>query len=246
MLEAINFSIISSDLLVPFGKNIIGVFADFDLVKNPYALGPFVKKGREAYSNFGLAYERDLKNPFTIALQESNTARGRAFLGFKSFIISFTNSDEAPVCDAATRLLRVIERHGWLASSMGYQDQSSALTKMINEINHLHMADVTLIGATYWFNKLESTETAFENTIKARASQPPSAFPTITDTRPVLENALRVLITSVDNQFNEAPTDTVLAQYVSSINEYITTTMTIARAAETREENEKKEEPPKA
>jgi hypothetical protein len=246
MLEGLSFSIVSSDQMVPLGKSVLGVFTDFDLVKNPYAIGPFVKKGRDTYSNFCLAYERDLKDPFTIALKESNTARGKAFLGFKSFIISYTNSDEAPISEAANRLLRVIERHGWRASSMGYQNQTSAVTKMINEINHLHTTDVTSIGATYWFNKLVSTETAFESTEKERATQPPSTLPTITDTRPVLENALRVLITSVDNQYNEAPTDAVLAGYVSSINEYITTTMTIARAAETREENDKKEEPPKA
>lgn len=245
MLEALSLSIIGSDHLVPFGKNVLGLFTDFDLVKNPYAIGPFVKKGRDAYSNYCLAYERDLKDPFTIALKEVNTARGKAFLGFKSFIISFSHSDEEPISEAANRLLRVIERHGWRASSMGYQSQTSAVTKMINEINHLYLPDITLIGATYWFNKLVSTETAFENTEKARATAPPSPLPTITETRPVLENALRVLITSVDNQFTEAPTDAVLAGYVSSINEYITTTMTIARAAETREENDKKEDTPK-
>jgi hypothetical protein len=246
MLEALNFSIIDSDQLVPFGKNILGLFVDYDLEKNLYAAAPFVKKARNAYTNFSLAYERDLKNPFTIALSKSNTARGKAFLGFKNFVIAYTNSDEDTIQEAASRLQRVIERHGWRAAHLGYQSQTSAITKMINEINHLYLADVTLIGATYWFNKLVSTEQAFEDTEKAKATQPPSTMPTIAETRPVLEDGLRVLTSTIDNQYNVNTADTVLAQYVSSINEYIVTTMTIARAAETRDENDKKEETPKA
>jgi hypothetical protein len=242
MLEAINFSLIGSDQLVPFGKNLLGLFVDFDLEKNLYAAGPFVKKARTAYTNYCQAYERDLKNPFTVALKKMNAARGNAFLGLKHFTIAYTYSDDASVSDGANRLVRVIERHGWRAAAMGYQNQTSAITKMINEINHLYLADITLIGATAWFNKLVTTETAFENTEKARATQPPSSVPTLTETRPVLESALRVLMTTIDNQYNENPADAVLAGYISSINEYITTTMTIARAAETREENEKKEE----
>lgn len=238
MLEAYNFSMIDSEQLIPFGADIIGIFDDFDYQNDKYALGPFVKRAIKAHDNYGKAYERDLINPFTQKLMGKHEKRKNSFNGFKSYVVSCTFDDDAAISAAAKRLRRIIAKHGWRASSLGYLDHSSAINRMTKEINDLYLPDVALIGATNWFNKLIAAQEGFEAESKAKSTQPPSTLPTLGDTRPELEKALRKLFTMVDNHYEENTSDTVLAGYLSSINEYISAIMSIARAAETREENE--------
>lgn len=242
MLNSLNFSIVESNQLLNFGKGITSLFVNFNAAQDKYTLAPFVKKALNAYTDFGKAYERDLKNPFTIELSIADAKRDAAFNGFRDYTVAYSHSDEAEIKAAADRIIAVIMKHGFSAAYFGYKAETAALTKIMNELKDIYMSDIQLLNASQWFDKLVTTQAFFDDLQKKSASQPPSGLPTIVETRPKMVNALRKLMNMVDNHYTENPTDAELAGYVNSMNELITLTMTTARAAQTRSENKKLED----
>ncbi len=241
MIDALNYRLIESDQLLTFGKAFNQIFAGFDETRDPYILAPFVKRCVTTYTEFSKAFEREATNPFTGKLRGADSQRDGAFLGYRSFIESCTHDDDSVVKEAAVRLLAVIVKHGWSAHSFGYKKQTAAITKIINETRDFYLADVQTAGATAKFNLMETRQTAFEKLQNDSVTREPSGLPTLLETRPNVIFAIRKLINVVDCHYSEKPDDEQLKGYVNAINELITLTMSTARAAQTREENQKKD-----
>jgi hypothetical protein len=240
MLAPLNYSLIESNQLLTLGKGIKSLFIDYDKSNDPYLLYPFVLKVMNRFDEYSLAYERESKSPYTAKLLDSDRKRDSAFFGYRNYVEACSHSEDVSIQEAANRLLDVIEKHGWGAAYMGYKAETAALTKIINETKNLFMSDVDLIEATKWFNNIVLRETEFEEVQKSSATSQPSGLPTLVETRPRLIDAMRKLFSMVDNHATETTGDTKLALYLKAINEYITITMTTARAAETRDQNRKK------
>ena len=134
----------------------------------------------------------------------------------------------------------IIRKHGWSAPSRGYQTGTAAITSMIAEINNKCSAELALLAANEWLNELASAQDDFEQTFNASVSRPDSDGPTINETRPLLVNAIRSLLTLLDLQYSADSSNTKLADYMKAVNELISVTMSTARATETRTENKKK------
>lgn len=243
MLDALNYSLIESNQLLTFGKSVTSLFDGFDAAADTYALAPFVSRAANAYNGYSKAYERELRNPFTGEIAQGDAVRDSALLGFRSFVVANIHSNVAAESAAAERIVSVITKHGWRAAHFGYKAETAAITKIINEINSLHMADIKLLGAEKWFNRLADSQAAFEAIQKRSDTREPSGLPTLSDTRPQLVTALRRLLWMIDNHYTENATDSRLAGYVSALNEIIGNTMSLARANQTRDEN-KKNTPP--
>lgn len=243
MLDSVNYGMIPSDQLLTFGKSVTGVFGSFDPQQDPYVLKLFITGARGAYSEYVTAYERDAKDPYTILINSSDKVRDRSFFGYRFYLESCTFSENADEAAAANRLLDIVIKHGWGAAYMGFKKETAALVKMITETKDFNMADVTLINATSRYNLLVTRQADFEKVYQDSVTRNPSSLPLLTNARPKLENALRILLNMVDAHYSQNTTDAVLAGYVNALNAIITHTMAAARAAQTREENEKEEEP---
>jgi hypothetical protein len=225
--------------LLTFGKSAISLFSDFDAATDSYALKPFVSKASNAYLDYSKAYEREAKNPFTAKLMVCDDLRDSAYLNFRNYIVSWIHSEETDKAEAAHRLMDILGKHGWGAHNFGYKAQTASITKMVNEITDLNMADVQLIDATARFETLKKREEDFEAMQKSSVTRPDDNLPTLLEVRPKLIEALRKLFNIVDYHSAENPADTKLSGYVKALNELITLTMSSARAARTREENKK-------
>lgn len=142
---------------------------------------------------------------------------------------------------SAKRLVEVIQKHGWQAANFGNKAESSAFIKMITEIKDYYLPDLDTLSAKGRYDKWVTRANDFETIQKASDTRPPSGLPTIVETRPKLEDAIRKLINLVDSHYSENSEDAQLAGYVDSINSIITEVMTTARAAATRDENKKKD-----
>jgi hypothetical protein len=234
---------IPSDQLLTFGKSVTDVFKTFDPTKDPYVLALFVAGAKDAYTEYVTAYERDEKDPYTVLINASDKIRDRGFFGYRFYLESCTFSENAEEAAAANRLLDIVIKHGWGAAYMGFKKETSALIKMITETKDFNMADVTLINATSRYNLLVTRQADFEKVYNDSITRNPSSLPLLTHARPKLENALRTLLNIVDCHYSQNQNDVVLTGYVNAINQIITHTMAVARATQTREENEKKEEP---
>lgn len=241
MLKSLNFHEIKSDLLLTFGNRINGVFTDFDSSKDTYALNSFIAKLLATCTEYGKAYEREAKNPYTVKISNANELRGSAFYYFRNFVESSLYSEDSAEKDTAKRLVEVIQKHGWQAASFANKAQSSAFIKMITEIKDYYMPDVEALNAKGRYDKWVTRANDFETIQKASDTRPPSGLPTLGDARPKLEGAIRTLINMVDSHHSANSTDEQLAGYIDSINNIITEAMTEARAAATRDENKKKD-----
>jgi len=240
MLQSVNYGLIESNQLLTLGKSVIGVFSTFDPKNDPHVLAPFVSLCTNGYKLYSQAYEREHKNPFTQELLKGDKRRDCSFWGYRDYVSSCTNSEEDNIKDAAIRLLNIIIKHGWGAAYFGYKAQTAALTKIINETRDFYMSDVELIAAKTRFDLMVTRQEDFEELQKSSVTRPPSNLPTLVEARPKLIDGLRKLLTMVDNHYSTSPTDVVLAGYVKALNELIVLTMTTARAAQTRDENKKK------
>lgn len=242
MLDSFNLAMLQSNELLTFAQRAVGIFNNNE-TNTRYGLAPFVTRTISAYGNFSKAFERESKNPFTDDLALADAERDVSFVGFRNYIVACSHRNTAGWNEAATRILEILRKHGWRAASFGYKAETAALTNVIDEVKTKCSADLALLSASEWFAQLETAQAAFEQVQSASVNRDTTnEGPTIRDTRPVLTQALRALLTITDLQFSAAPDDAILKTYVNALNELITVTMTSARANATRQENEKKKQ----
>jgi hypothetical protein len=242
MTESLNAKMLQSNELLTFGQRVIGVFTSND-TNSKYGLDPFVTRAISAYNNFNKAFERESKNPFTDDLALADAERDASFVGFRNYIVACSLRNSSGWNTAANRILDIIRKHGWSAASFGYKAETAALTNVIDEVKTKCTADLTLLSATEWFAQLETAQTAFEQVQNASINRDTSnEGPTIRDTRPVLTQALRALLSITDLQFSATPDDAILKTYMNALNELILVTMTSVRANATRQQNDKKKQ----
>jgi hypothetical protein len=243
MLEAVNYSMIESDQLLTFGEKITGVFSNFNAQADAYTLAPFVSKMIKAQDEYSKAYERDSKNPYTLQLVAADRKRDGSFLAFRNYAVACSHRAGGEGWNQASdRIIAVISKHGWRAYSFGYKAQTAAIIKIVNEVRDFYMADITLLGANEWFDQMAADEEAFDALQKQSDTRTPSGLPMLVNTRPVLVAAVRNLLNLIDAHYTAAPDDATLTGYVNALNEIITSTMSLARANQTRSENQKKKD----
>lgn len=242
MTESFNAKMLQSNEMLTYAQRVIGIYSNNE-ANNTFGLTPFLTRTINAYNNYNKAFERESKNPFTDDLALADAERDASFVGFRNYIVACSHRNTAGWNEAATRILDIIRKHGWSAASFGYKAETAALTNVIDEVKTKCSADLALLSASEWFAQLETAQTAFEQVQNASVNRDTTnEGPTIRDTRPVLTQALRALLTITDLQFSAAPNDATLKTYVSALNELIAVTMTSARANATRQENEKKKQ----
>lgn len=238
MKNRLNFSLLNGSALYTFGRSFIDLF---DLTNMPDgSLKILLNRLVNFLGYFGKGFERENADPNTKIIDQMDALRDQFYNGLKYFVKSFTYSDVDEVSEAAIRIMDVIRRYGFNANNMGYNDQTTATTSFVSEINEKYLSDITLLNATNWFNKLSTAEAQFEESVKNRITEGAVEVPSITRYRPDVVKTLRNVFHCIDSDY-EASHDETLKIYIDQIDELISLTMASAKAAATRRANQKAE-----
>jgi hypothetical protein len=237
MLESVNYSILRSNELLPFGQRIVSIFNE---LKEDDPFYSFYKRTSDALLAFSKSFEREHKKPFTKELAEKNNLRKTAFFGFRDYIVACTSHWNPLWVTAANKIAEVIRKHNWTLSGKGYKSITAVFTNITGELKDKCQPELTLILAMEWLGNLESKQNGFEGVQKQSLTRVTGNEPTIMETRPKLISAIKELFALVDLKYSDSPGDEKLKGYVNALNELILITMSPARANVTRQSNKKK------
>ena len=243
MMNSLNYSLLSNDLLYTMTKHVMTAFDGLNLDNSP--LKPLVSKASAAFNQFGLAFERETTNGYTKVFEQLDEVRDEDYLGFRCYIEAWSHRSDVVKREAANKILDVIRRHGWSATILGYKAETTALSSMISELRNKLQAELTLLTADEWLGEVEKSEAAFEAKVQESASNAPTNVPTLGSTRPDLVKALRNLFAMID-LIAPSETSVEFATLISTLNSHISDAMTSAKAAATRTANQKAEEAKKS
>lgn len=236
MINSINYSLLPSNEFYTFNLRVLEIFKGKDL--NGTGIDVFVNRVKTASEPFGKAFERESKNPFTEKLALADSGRDEGFFGFRNYVEACSHRSKEGWHDAAVKILEVVRKHGWSAAHFGYKAETAAITSIVSECRTKYEAELNLLSATDWLNELDAAQQAFETIMKESVVPSTDNGPTITETRPVLTEALKSLFSMIDLQY-KATGKTLLVDYAKSINDLITQTMTSVKANATRADNKK-------
>ncbi len=240
MINSLNFSLFPSDELLTFAK---GALALVEPRKNgsPVII-PFFDRALEQQNNFIIAFEREIKNPFTKQLAVADQKLDFSFLAFRSYIEAISYRVTMPdMAESAGKILEVIRKHGWSAASMGYKAEAATITNLISELQDKYTNELHLISAIDWLREMEATLQAFEELVKQQVTNSSVSEPTLSRVRPELVRSLKALFSIISLTQEAIPADE-LATLEALLNELIVRSLATVKAAGTRAENKKKEE----
>jgi hypothetical protein len=230
---------LTGSVLFAFARNCINLF---DIANMPEGtLKVLVSRCIAALTNFGQGFERAGTDPNTEVLDEKDSRRDQFFMGLKNFVRAFTYHDDPAMVSAADRLMKVIARHGTNAANLSYSKETTAIAGLDRELNGKYTEEVTLLNANYWVSKLVTAQQEFEAAVKGQIEDGSVEVPTVTKFRPAMVNSLKMLFQSLEIEY-EAHHDPTIEVYIEQVDELIGNTMAIAKAQETRRENQKEAE----
>jgi hypothetical protein len=237
MISSVNFSLFPSDELFTFTKGALTIVEE-KRSKIPM-LVPFLDKANQQFSLYQNALERAKKNPYTPQLSEKDAFRNASFMVLRTHSEAMSYRNKVGWSAAATKILDVIRRHGWSATSMGYKAKSAAINNITSELRGKYATEVTFLNAEEFLAELEADQKAFEVTSHQSVKSAPTNELTIWDTRPPLTNSLKSLFTFISLLNSSAPTRD-LTDIESVLSELIVRSLATVKAADTRSESPKK------
>lgn len=240
-IKSINYSLLTPGQLYNLSDGTISLAKSAQLPEGP--LATFLSNVESCHQDFSRGFQRDDKDPYTEEKALRDSERDEAFLAFRGYVEACTHRRDASVSEPAEEILEVIRKYGWSSWNLGYQKQTALHANMIEELKQEHAEQMDAIGATTpWFEELEQAQEAFTAVKISSVSNIPDRV-TLTETRKPLEQALRNFYAMVDLIAQSEENET-LNQLIRDLNQLITETMAIARAAQTRRGKEEEEVEP--
>lgn len=233
MIKSISFSKLSNNLLYTFIKRMLAMFSSFKATDSIQKV--YIDKVKEFFDHFALAFENDRSTPYTEIKAQKDSERDDAFIAFRSYIEACSYRKKDGWNDMAGDILAVIRKHGWSLWNLGYKAQTASASALYSEIRNSYMDQINSLMAEEWLKEAEDSQQTFEQVHKESIDNTNDG-PTVTSTRPALEKSVRSLlqITAMVADTNPSESDNNL---INNINELIIETMTVAKAANTRDKN---------
>lgn len=239
MIESINYSLLSNPSLYTLAQRCLAFYLETGT--SLAGLKIFTDKVDTHMKVFGKSFERKKSSPFTALKAQKDSERDEAFIAFRNFVEACTHRPKAEWQQPATEVLNTIKRYGWSAWNVGYQKETAILHNLIDDLRTHHSVSLEALTATEWLDELETAQQTFEAIKKESVSQT-TDLPTLTETRPKLEEAMRSLL-SMTELLNQAAPNELLGQLIVHLNALISQTMATAKAAATRRKNQESETP---
>ncbi len=239
MIASLNFSLFPSDELFTFAKGSLTIVE----TKKDQATGlvPFFDKASQVLVLYQSALEREKKNPFTRLLAEKDSLRDAAFMAFRTYIEAASYRATPGWAAAATKILEIVRRHGWSAAALGYKAETAVITNIVSELRNKCADELALLGVAGWLDELDAAQQDFNGVFHESVVAAPNGEPTVWEVRPQLTAALKSLFSMISLLQSATPTES-LASLETALNELIVRSLATVKAADTREENQKKEE----
>ncbi|MGQ1891180.1 DUF6261 family protein [Thermophagus sp. OGC60D27] len=240
-IKTVYYALLTPGQLFNLSEGTLSLAHSAQLPEGP--LVSFLSTVDRCHQDFSKGFQRDDKNPYTEEKAQRDSERDEAFLAFRGYVEACTHRPDASVTEPAEEILEVIRKYGWSSWSEGYQKQSALHTNMIEELKQEHAEQMNAIGAASpWFEELEQAQAAFSAVKISSVSNTPDCV-TLSETRKPLEQSLRNFYAIVDLLAQSEENET-LNQLIRDLNQLITETMAIARAAQTRRDKEQEEVEP--
>jgi len=239
MIKSVHFALLTPNQLFSLSEGTLALFQASSLSDGPAA--PFITKLSDSQDDFSKAFKRDDKSPYTEQKALLDSERDEGFFAFRGFVEASTHRKNPEFSEPAHEIYEVIRRYGWSSWSEGYQKQSAIFANMLEELETNMSGEMDAIGATLWFQELKVAQQAF-NDVKMESVSNTVDPVTLTETRTPLEQSLRNLYSMTDllAQTEESGT---FNQLILDLNELIGQIMSVARAAQTRKENQQSVDP---
>lgn len=234
-MKELSFSIVSHEGIYTFTHTLLGFMEPHDLTT--FGLVPFKTKVEAAFAEFDKSLKRDMKDSFTDDLEAADAARDDRHIGFRMYVEAAGYRASADWQAASERIMEVIRRYGTDAWRKGYATESAAINNLLGDLAEEPLAtDVATIEANSWKGELEQAQQAFEAIYEERLKQEKEDIMPIRSSRKALVEALRNLLSMMELQ-QQVNNNEPLTSIISSTDELIGTTMTTARAEQTRKAN---------
>lgn len=165
--------------------------------------------------------------------------RDNKYVSFRDFANAFVRSDDEALRNAAKIITDIIRELGWGMHRLGYAAESSKLTALIDKLEtEPAKSAITTLGATALFEGLKTAQADFETTIKQKVdAKTAEDFEKTRICRKALARYLNSLINYIDMM---AEIDGGNYQVASDkIDEVLTEVISIARARQTRNADDK-------
>jgi hypothetical protein len=232
MQNNLNYSFFTGSALYAFVRAMLKIVDSSKLTDG--LLKTLLVKLETVFGSFSKGFERDANDPLTVEAAEMDALRDQYYGGMKGYIRSFLKSPDTAKAAAAEKLVAVIRKHGWDAESYSYNNETTAITKCVEEMTKTYSSEVTLLGLTdMWLNPLNRAQSAFETIQNQRIENGAVDVPTITMYRTPLRKALAKFIETLAT-FAENSDDAILKGYAATIDELIGRTMATLKASANR------------
>lgn len=239
MILKFNASLLSGKELFTFSKNAQALI-EAKKTQLP-AIVPFLDNTSTRFDNFCSALEREARNPFIRVQTDHGNNLVKAFMSFRDFCKSASSRRKAGVAEAGQVLCEVIRKHGWNILMVGQKARTGIINTIISEIVNRYAAELAIVGGGELLDELSEAQIAFEaaaQQVIIHASE--NDEPTVGETRPLLIAALKAMFQYIALQEIALPS-TEVTSLIATLNGLITSTFATVKAADTREENQKKE-----
>lgn len=110
------------------------------------------------------------KSATTEQLAIADTERDEIFRGFADAVKSLLNHFSADKRMAASRVNVVLDQYGNVARK-SYDEETAAITKLVQEANGALRADIATLGLADWIAELDTRNKAFDALMKSRYSE---------------------------------------------------------------------------
>ena len=235
MKNKINFSLFTGSGLYALVRALLKIVDSMKLTDG--VLKTLLVKVETIFNSFSKGFERDSNDPQTEDAVRLDATRDQYFGGMKGYIRSFVKSPDASKAAAAKKLVAVIRKYGWTAESYSYDEETTAITKCVEEMTSVYTAEVNELNLLdSWINPLKQTQEAFEMVQNQRIENGAVDVPTVTKFRKPLIVALRKFIETLET-FAENTDDASLKGYVAAIDELTGRTMASLKAVDSRSDN---------
>ncbi len=201
MINHLNFSLFPYTELLNFSMDFIAVVEESKVKKALTAI--YLAAVKSKFTPYQIAFESEMKNPYTRSQLEKDEIRNAAFIVFRSYCEWAKNHDTDSRMQARRVLLNVIRQHAWNAQDLGYIPKSTAITNIVSDIISNYSTELKLIAAEELLDDLAVSQLNFEGIVPAA----PVFTATVSETRPQLVVAIQSFLRFISLQEIFVPTN---------------------------------------
>jgi len=145
------------------------------------------------------ALKKIVKSAYTAQIQESDKQRGDIFIGMKGAVRASIKHFNPAVQEAGKRLKIVFGTYGNITRK-AYNEQTSAMYNMLQELRGKYAIDATLTGIDVWADELEIRNNQFAELMRGRFEE--SAEKTdlkLKKVRPKVDGAYEAIVEKINS-----------------------------------------------